>query len=219
LRHALALLLIGTSLVAAAPQEDADPSPAPPSSLDASALEDDPGVDLPAAILFDVSGTLTYRDPETGKYGWYRDALPAAMALREMGLRVGLLSNVPRGWDVAMLGRLLLEPEPLEKLFDPIVLAQSPARPGEPPPKPDPFAYQIAVGRLGDLVAPADVLYVGEDPADIQGANLAGLRGLLLVRRGSPPAGSDSVRSLEELVTRFGGTLTPRKKKTSDGAD
>jgi FMN phosphatase YigB (HAD superfamily) len=155
----------------------------------------------PAAILFDVGGTLAYRDPQTAKYAWYQDSLPTARNLRELGVRVGLLSNVPRGWDLAMLARLLADPEPLGTLFDPVVLAQSPPPPGRPPAKPDPRAFQAALDRLGPGVEPADVVYVGENHAEVLGARLAGLRAVLLVRRGNPPAGEDHViRRLPQLI-------------------
>lgn len=153
------------------------------------------------AVFFDVGGTLAFRDPETGKYAWYHDALESATAIKEQGRQVGLLSNVPRGWDQAMLGRLLLEPEPLEDLFGPIVLAQSPPPPGYPPPKPDPLAFQNALASLGRDVAPVQVLYVGENRAEVQGARLAGLQAVLLVRRGRSPRGEGLViRNLRQLV-------------------
>jgi len=100
-----------------------------------------------------------------------------------------------------MLGRLLLEPEPLEDLFGPIVLAQSPPPPGYPPPKPDPLAFQNALASLGRDVAPVQVLYVGENRAEVQGARLAGLQAVLLVRRGRSPRGEGLViRNLRQLV-------------------
>jgi FMN phosphatase YigB (HAD superfamily) len=173
--------------------------------------EEDRSLAFPAsivAVFFDVGGTLAYRDPETGKFAWYSDALSSADALKGLGLRVGLLSNVPRGWDEAMLARLLLEPEPLDELFEPVVLAQSPPPPGYPPPKPDPLAFQNAVARLGPNVAPVQVLYVGEDRDEVQGARLAGLQATLLVRRGRPPRDDPSairdLGQLVELLTREG---------------
>ncbi len=153
------------------------------------------------AVFFDVGGTLAYRDPETGKFAWYSDALESATAIKEQGRRVGLLSNVPRGWDQAMLGRLLLEPEPLDDLFEPVVLAQAPPPPGDPPPKPDPLAFQNALAHLGRDVAPVQVLYVGENRAEVQGARLAGLQAVLLVRRGRAPRGETlAIRNLQQLV-------------------
>jgi len=153
------------------------------------------------AVFFDVGGTLAYREAETGKFAWYSDALESVAALKEQGRQVGLLTNVPRGWDQAMLGRLLLEPEPLDELFDPVVLAQSPPPPGYPPPKPDPLAFQNALAHLGRNVAPMQVLYVGENRAEVQGARLAGLQAVLLVRRGRPRRGDQlSVHTLQQLL-------------------
>ena len=153
------------------------------------------------AVFFDVGGTLAYRDPETGKFAWYEDALESVAAIKEQGRRVGLLSNVPRGWDQAMLERLLLEPEPLDDLFEPVVLAQAPPPPGYPPPKPDPLAFQNALAHLGRDVAPVQVLYVGEDRAEVQGARLAGLQAVLLMRRGRPRPGDGlTVPGLQQLV-------------------
>jgi FMN phosphatase YigB (HAD superfamily) len=153
------------------------------------------------AVFFDVGGTLAYRDQETGQYAWYDDALQSASAIKEQGRRVGLLSNVPRGWDQAMLGRLLLEPEPLDELFEPVVLAQAPPPPGYPPPKPDPLAFQNALAHLARDVAPVQVLYVGENRAEVQGARLAGLQAVLLVRRGQPRREDTlTIRNLQQLV-------------------
>lgn len=157
-------------------------------------------------IFFDVAGTLTYRDRETGKYAWYSDALESVEALHELGLKIALLTNVPRGWDEAMLARLLLEPEPLVKFFEPVVLAQSPPPPGTPPPKPDPLAYQNALAQLGVNLSPNRALYVGEDRAEVRGARLAGMQAILLVRRGRPPRDDPhTIRNLAELVRLMKG--------------
>jgi FMN phosphatase YigB (HAD superfamily) len=180
-----------------------------PAALGQEPAEEDTGLLFPdsiVAVFFDVGGTLAYRDPETGKFAWYKDALESAAAIKQQGRRVGLLSNVPRGWDQAMLGRLLLEPEPLEELFQPVVLAQAPPPPGYPPPKPDPLAFQNALAHLGRDVAPVQVLYVGENRAEVQGARLAGLQAVLLIRRGRPrPDDILTVGNLKQLV----GLLSP----------
>ena len=103
--------------------------------------------------------------------------------------------------------RLLAEPEPLERLFDPVVLAQSPPPPGHPPPKPDPLAFQNGLALLGPGVEARDVVYVGENHAEVLGARLAGLRGILVVRRGSLPAGEANAAGIAVrwLITQKDG--------------
>ncbi len=45
------------------------------------------------------------------------------------------------------------------------------------------------------------VLYVGENRAEVQGARLAGLQAVLLVRRGRAPRGETlAIRNLQQLV-------------------
>ena len=186
------LLVVGASIGLG--QQPSQESPEPPAT------------DRIVVVFFDVGGTLTYRDRETGKYAWYSDALESVEALHGLGLKIGLLSNVPRGWDEAMLARLLAEPEPLTKLFDPVVLAQSPPPPGYPPPKPDPLAYQNALAQVGVNTPPFRALYVGEDRAEVRGARLAGMQALLLVRRGRPPRDDpQTIRNLTELVELMKG--------------
>lgn len=70
--------------------------------------------------------------------------------------------------------------------------------------KPHPEIFEIALERAG--IEPQEVLYVGDTYAtDIGGAQLAGLRGVLMDRVGAyPDAKCPSIKSLSELGTLIG---------------
>jgi putative hydrolase of the HAD superfamily len=114
--------------------------------------------------------------------------VPAALReLREQGLRLVVTSN----WDCSL--PWWLERAGLGELLDGTV---SSATVGQAKPAPAVFleALRLAGAR------PEEALHVGDSlDADIEGARAAGVRGLLLVRDGEPPAGVGAIRSLAEL--------------------
>ncbi|MCC9310025.1 HAD-IA family hydrolase [Kitasatospora sp. RB6PN24] len=83
----------------------------------------------------------------------YRDAGPTLRELRRRGLPIAVLSNI--GWDL----RPVFVSHGLDGLVDDYLLSfELGVR------KPDPAIFQAACDRLG--LAPADVLMVGDQPAD-----------------------------------------------------
>jgi putative hydrolase of the HAD superfamily len=64
--------------------------------------------------------------------------------------------------------------------------------------KPEPRVFERALAVAG--VAPGEALHVGDKvDNDVQGAEAAGIRAVLLQREGEPPVGVEAIRSLREL--------------------
>ena len=117
----------------------------------------------------------------------FPDVPPALTALRERGIRLVVVSN----WDWSLAG--WLERTGLAPLFDGVV---SSAVAGHA--KPAPEIFRLALDLVG--TGPAEAVHVGDSPSsDIAGARAAGLRPVLIVRQGEPPAGVEAIRSLGEL--------------------
>jgi 2-haloalkanoic acid dehalogenase type II len=114
--------------------------------------------------------------------------VPAALGeLRERGLRLVVASN----WDCSLPE--VLEGAGVRSLVDGVV---SSAVAGAP--KPHPAVFHEALRVAG--AAAAEAVHVGDSERnDIEGARAAGVRALLVLRHGEPPAGVEVVRSLGEL--------------------
>jgi putative hydrolase of the HAD superfamily len=142
-----------------------------------------------AAVLAEAAGT----DPElaldalTGslRFEAWEDVEPALSAVRDLGIRLVVVSN----WDCSLtdvLGGLGLLP-----LLDGVVTS---AEVGAA--KPDPRVFEVALEQAG--CAPGQALHVGDSVEnDLEGAIAAGVRGVLLDRDGSGAAGA--IASLSEL--------------------
>jgi putative hydrolase of the HAD superfamily len=118
----------------------------------------------------------------------YPDVLPALGELRERGIGLVVASN----WDCSLPD--WLSPTGIMPLLDGVVTS---AEVGAG--KPDPRVFERALQVAG--VASANALHVGDKvDNDVQGAAAAGVRGVLVQREGTPPAGVEAVASLRELV-------------------
>jgi putative hydrolase of the HAD superfamily len=117
------------------------------------------------------------------------DAPPALDALRDAGVRLGVVSN----WDCGLAG--VLEGLGVGDRFD-VVAASAVVGAG----KPDPAIFRHALDALG--VAPHAALHCGDLPAyDCAGAAAAGVRAVLIDRAGGAPAGPcPTIAALPELV-------------------
>jgi putative hydrolase of the HAD superfamily len=114
----------------------------------------------------------------------YPDAVPALTGLRERGLRLAAVSN----WDCS-LGTVLERCGLAELLDGAVSSAEAGAR------KPDPAIFDAALALVG--CEPAEALHVGDTrEEDLDGARAAGIRALLLDRRG----GDGDISSLAEIV-------------------
>jgi putative hydrolase of the HAD superfamily len=116
----------------------------------------------------------------------YDDAPGALAELRERGLRLVCVSN----WDCSLPD--VLEEVGLARLLDGVVTsAVSGAA------KPDPAIFAAALKLAG--CGPEEALAVGDTEAeDVAGARAAGIRAVLIRRRGGPRAGR-LISSLDEI--------------------
>ena len=117
----------------------------------------------------------------------YPDVEPALLDLRERGLTLVIASN----WDCSLPE--WLEPPGLLDLLDGVV---SSAVVGAAKPDPAPFLRGLELAGVG----PEEAIHVGDSPEnDLEGARAAGVRGVLVDRAGTAPAGLPSVSSLLEV--------------------
>jgi putative hydrolase of the HAD superfamily len=117
----------------------------------------------------------------------FPDVLPALAKLRERGLTLVVASN----WDCSLPE--WLGPAGLLELVDGVV---SSADAGGAKPGPEVFQRALQLAGAG----PEDAVHVGDSlENDVEGARLAGIRPLLLVRQGETPAGVEAIRSLLEV--------------------
>jgi len=118
----------------------------------------------------------------------YPDVLPALRELRERGPALVIASN----WDCSLPE--WLDPTGIMELVDGVVTS---AEVGAA--KPDPRVLERALAIAG--AAPGEAVHVGDKvDNDVEGARAAGVRAILVQRRGEPPPGVEAVRSLRELA-------------------
>ena len=118
----------------------------------------------------------------------FDDVAPTLAALRERGLKLGVISN----WDDRL--RPLLESLRFTDWFDSIVVSCEVGAS-----KPAVAVFETAVQQLG---VPADaILHVGDSfEMDVEGARNAGLNAVQIERNASHTAGIKSLRDLASLV-------------------
>ncbi|MFD9884688.1 HAD family hydrolase [Streptomyces alboflavus] len=115
-------------------------------------------VELPDPALYDALYER-HRTPEAWRP--YNDALEVLRGLRELGVRVGVVSNI--GWDL----RPIFRAHGLDPYVDVYALSYE-----HGVPKPDARIFAQACARLG--VAPEDTLMVGDDRRADAGAAALG---------------------------------------------
>lgn len=139
----------------------------------------------PAAVLDALLSALRFRA--------HPDATPALRSLRSADRRLVAVSN----WDVSL--HEVLERTGLAPLVDGAV---SSAEAGAA--KPGRAIFERALELAGG-VSPDEALHVGDSPVeDVAGARAAGIRPVLLVRRGAAAPGVPSIGSLRELAGLVG---------------
>lgn len=112
----------------------------------------------------------TFSNPEN--YALFDDAVPTVSALRDRGLRTGIISNF-EGWLAKLLDHL-----GIRELFDVVAISGDLAIE-----KPDPRIFRWAMEEAG--VGPEQSLHVGDSPNfDAQPAHDLGMVGVLLDRHG-----------------------------------
>jgi FMN phosphatase YigB (HAD superfamily) len=155
----------------------------------------------PSAVFFDLGNTLVDQSV-AAPYPLFATARPTVEVLRERGVPVGIITNVPAGWDRDDLEGLIAEPAFLDE-FDVLLLSsQAPAA------KPNPAIYTHAHGLLAAPRPPIGATaFVGETLAEIAnsatpttGARAAGMLGIHL-STAMPSAFADAtIASLDGLV-------------------
>lgn len=136
--------------------------------------------------------------PEIESWQLYPDAVHTLRALREAGLRIGLISNTKSD----LLVHRILEKLDLKSFFDAVVTS---AVVGVRKPR-----SEIFMRVLEDLRSkPAETVLVGDSlEADILGAKILGIRSVHLNRRLTGPSclvnPEVSVNSLAKFVTHLG---------------
>jgi putative hydrolase of the HAD superfamily len=123
----------------------------------------------------------------------YPEVVPVLEGLRSSGLRLGVVSN----WE-EWLEDLLLALE-VHHLFE-VIVASGPFGRA----KPHPSIFIRALELAG--VAPSEAVHVGDNPRDdVEGARSAGLRPILIDRRGRyPDLEVERITSLQELPRLLG---------------
>jgi FMN phosphatase YigB (HAD superfamily) len=125
-------------------------------------------------VFFDVGNTLAARTPD-GVLNVFQPGTP--MLLRAMGsvlgLRLGVISNLPRNLTVDEFRHLLSQAE-LLSYFDPKGIVTNHEAGAD---KPDSRIYRFAAKQMG--TATSNCLYVGEDEAEVTGAQSAGMSAML----------------------------------------
>jgi putative hydrolase of the HAD superfamily len=117
----------------------------------------------------------------------YADVAPALRALRGSGRRLVVVSN----WDCSLPD--WLGPPGLLELVDAVVTSAGVGRA-----KPDPRIFLRGLELAG--VPASEAVHVGDSvDSDLRGARAAGVRAVLVQRRGEPPAGVEAVRTLAEV--------------------
>ena len=140
------------------------------------------------AILFDLGDTLVEADGG-GMFVERPGAAAMVTDLKDLGMRVGVVTNTPPGFTRQDLEDLLINPGFLDE-FELVLLSSEAAS----PPKPDPAIFVEAHSSLVDPPPIAEVAFVGEDLAEIadqalaptQGARAAGMLGIHL--SAAPPS-------------------------------
>ena len=146
------------------------------------------------AIDFDTWFEALYqRFGETEVWRPYEDVERGLGALRDQGLRLGIVSN----WDTRL--RRICTGLGLDRWVDFIVIsAEVGVR------KPDPRIFRAALEKAG--VSAAEAAHVGDLPEeDVAGARAAGIEPFLIDRRkrltdGRPVEGVRTIRTLDELA-------------------
>jgi putative hydrolase of the HAD superfamily len=140
-------------------------------------------------------------------YAWWEehtvtdpDVRPLFQALRERGIRIGVLSNTlwPRTEHERVFRR-----DGVDELIDAAVYTSEIAWT-----KPHPLAFRAALDAVGG-VAPEDAVFVGDRPwDDIAGAKAAGMRAVLLPHSEIPAYQQGPVHGVPDaVVTRLSALL------------
>lgn len=153
------------------------------------------------AVFFDLGDTLVEAGPG-GLFYVRAGAQETVDALQAAAIQVGVITNVPAGWDREDLEALLDDPGFLDE-FDVLVLSSQ-----APAPKPNPLIYTFAHGQLPIPVPIEASAFVGETIGEIgnhataptAGARAVGMVGIHLGDPGMPSLFTDFTIDPDDLL-------------------
>ncbi len=115
------------------------------------------------AVFFDLGDTLV-EDVGGGMFGLRPGAAETVALLQDLGVELGIITNVPEGWTREDLEAILVEPEFLDEFSVLVLSSQAPAS------KPDPAIYTFAHSLLAVPVPITETAFVGETLGEIANA-------------------------------------------------
>lgn len=132
-------------------------------------------------VFFDIGNTLAARAPDGSLKVFQPGTLKLLEVMRSvLGLRLGVITNLPNDVTSAQI-REMLSAAKLLSYFDLRGVVTNHDAEAD---KPDPRIYYFAAERMS--VSTSNCLYVGEDSAEVTGAQAAGMGGIL---KPFPPQG------------------------------
>ena len=124
-------------------------------------------------VFFDIGGTLGERNAANGNFVPFPSSTGLLRAMRELGLRVGIITTLGPQLTNAD-GLALLKKAGLSQFLDPAgFISDHDANVA----KPDLEIYRFAAQRVG--VPPGRCLFIGENLIEVIGAIAAGMKGML----------------------------------------
>lgn len=125
------------------------------------------------AVFFDVGDTLGHRDA-AGTFRLFASTVSLITAMQStLGLRVGVITNLPAGMTTAEM-RQILSSAGVLNLLDPQGLVTSVDAHAA---KPDAAIYRFAARQMH--LPETACLYVGENETEVQGATSVGMAAIL----------------------------------------
>ncbi|MFT5682903.1 MAG: FMN phosphatase YigB (HAD superfamily) [Myxococcota bacterium] len=136
------------------------------------------------ALFFDLGDTLV-SEGDDGLHAATPEALALLDALSKRDWPLGVITNVPAGWERSDLEALLADPSILDQ-FEVVMLSSQATQP-----KPDPIIFTEALALLADPPDIAHVAFITEEATHLadadpptQGAQAAGMIGIHLSTEG-----------------------------------
>lgn len=125
----------------------------------------------------------------------YDDSLSVLETLKRKGVSTGILTDVPYGMKKEFVERDLNSVGILRHYIDVLLTSVDVGRR-----KPEPTGYVRLAHELG--VEPCEMIYVGNERKDVEGANAAGVYSILISREGEPHQWGQrkSIKSLHEIT-------------------
>ncbi len=164
-------------------------------------------------VFFDLGDTLVELDVGSGLFVLRPGAAETVNQLQTLGIRLGIITNVPADWDLDDLRAVLAEPEFLDE-FEAIALSSE-----APAPKPDPAIYLYAHSLLTgappifhDAFVTEELGHIADAEPPTAGARSVGMLGIHLSDATPSPladytVATDDLLAVVGLVEATGGSI------------